>query len=302
MVYTGFFWGGYGVDIFLILSGFGITYSRLEREAQGYNETWINYYKRRILRIIPKYLFIASMFYFLTVYSIKEFFYNLSFLNFIIIDGERDFWYIITILICYLLFPIYREISKKINFRISFFLIGLTGEIVALATMVYFPESYNNLEIALWRFPCFWIGCYYGMLVFKNKMKEFYFVTGIFTVLGLILFFYYGFIRNVFMFTSPCIMFIICFFLEVFRVYKGIIGEGLRYLGKISLELYLIHVSLGVWISEYIYSKIPNDVIRLITYFLSSILLAIIVNYLFIKIMNTKIYIQRKNCTEKRNV
>ena len=270
--------GGYGVDIFLILSGFGITYSRLKKDSLGHNENWISFYKRRFLRIVPTYLAIAAAFYAISCNSVAEFFYNLSLLNFIR-EGKRDFWYIFAILICYLLFPVFYELRKKIDFRILLFVFAFIGGIITLIIMVSLPGCYDNWEIALWRFPCFWMGCYYGVLIYTKKVKEFYILTGIFTLLGIVLCAYFGLIRNVFIFLSPCVMLILCFLIEVLHVEGNVIGKILSCFGNVSLELYLIHVSFGIFIAEYIYSKTGSYVIRLGTYFGVSIILAFFLHY-----------------------
>ncbi len=106
--------GGCGVDIFLILSGFGLMFSGLKREDREKKESISSFYKRRLIRILPTYFVIAIIFYVIKFNNIGEFFYNVFFLNFII-DGKRDFWYIFAILLCYLIFPLYRFLVKKLG-------------------------------------------------------------------------------------------------------------------------------------------------------------------------------------------
>lgn len=285
------FGGGVGVDAFLILSGFGITYSCLKRDVSGRKESWFSYYKRRFLRIIPTYFIVASMYYILSCHTVYEFFYKISFLNFII-EGERDFWYILAIIICYLVFPIFGELRKKINFRIPLIVFGLSGELISLIIMIYFQNLYNNWEIALWRFPCFWIGCYYGYLTFEKSAKEFYIASGSFLLLGSVLLLHNGLTRNVFVMFTPFIMIIQCVLLEIIQAKKNNAGKILRYLGQVSLELYLVHVSFGIYIANYVYSKTGVKALQLLVYSCSSIFLAGLIHCL-IACMGKKINVKK---------
>lgn len=267
------FGGGIGVDAFLILSGFGITYSCLKREVSGRKESWRSYYKRRFMRIIPAYFIVASMYYILSCCTVHEFFYKISFLNFIM-DGERDFWYILAIIVCYLAFPIFGELRRKFGYRIPLLVLAVSGELITLIIMTYFQDVYNNWEIALWRFPCFWIGCYYGCLMYEKRAKEFYIVSGTFLLLGSVLLVHNGLTRNVFTLFTPFIMIMQCILLEMIQTENNNVGKILRYLGQVSLELYLVHVSFGIYIADYVYSKTGVEAIRLLVYSCSSVLIA----------------------------
>ena len=57
------FGGGFGVDIFLILSGMGLMYSTLKKKDIGIIENKIIWYRRRLIRILPSYFLIAGSFY-----------------------------------------------------------------------------------------------------------------------------------------------------------------------------------------------------------------------------------------------
>ena len=104
------FGGGCGVDIFFMLSGFGLVYSasKLTNKKQ-----WINWNLKRIVRIIPSYLIVGLLWYLIkgdcTLYNLCQF-------NFLV-DGIRDFWFISGIIICYLLFPLLFEAGRKIGLR-----------------------------------------------------------------------------------------------------------------------------------------------------------------------------------------
>lgn len=143
------FGGGYGVDIFLILSGFGLTYSIMKKEESGLRVDWGEYYKKRVKRIIPTYVLVGTIYYLILCDSFSQVIYNLSFANFII-DGKRDFWYIFALLICYLVFPIYGKLKQKVNFRILLVALSIISVLITVSINILNPECYMNWEIALW--------------------------------------------------------------------------------------------------------------------------------------------------------
>lgn len=266
------FGGGFGVNIFLMLSGFGIAFSDIKRSAENRSIRWGDYYKRRFLRILPAYFLVAIPYYLLSSSSIWEVLYNLFFLNFII-DGKRDFWYIFIILLCYLLFPVMKEFGNRANYRVSLCLVTIIAVTVAILCKLSIPDVYSRLEIALWRLPCFWIGCYYGMLSFQQQLKEFRIATFIFTVLGLLCLGLTGFSRNTFVLLSPAVMIFLCSVSEIIKIEKSFIGKMTTFWGKISLELYLVHVSFGLMVAASC-SALFSKIIGLFAYFAFSILLS----------------------------
>lgn len=271
--------GGYGVDIFLILSGFGLTYSIMTKEELGLRVDWGEYYKKRVKRIIPTYVLVGTIYYLILCDSSSQVIYNLSFANFII-DGKRDFWYIFALLICYLVFPIYGKLKQKVNFRILLVVLSIISVLITVSINILNPECYMNWEIALWRFPCFWMGCYYGVLIIYNRTREFYISTVVFTLVGFILFMCTGFSRNTFTFLSPVVMIVFCKVLELIRIYAKVGLNILRFFGGISLEIYLVHVSFGVLLLNYIYRLTSLHWLSIIAYFCVSVILAVCVQCL----------------------
>lgn len=167
------FGGGFGVDIFLILSGMGLMYSALKKKDEGEQESILLWYKRRLYRILPAYILIAGIFYLIRYKKISKILYNIFFLNFII-DGERDFWYIFAIIICYFIFPLYLKLVQKINFKWVFICYLFLTMALTIGVLGLMPLWYEKWEIFLWRLPCFGIGCHIGFLLEKELKKDFY--------------------------------------------------------------------------------------------------------------------------------
>ena len=104
--------------------------------------------------------------------KISKILYNIFFLNFII-DGERDFWYIFAIIICYFIFPLYLKLVQKINFKWVFICYLFLTTALTIGILGLMPLWYEKWEIFLWRLPCFGIGCHIGFFARKRIKKRF---------------------------------------------------------------------------------------------------------------------------------
>jgi len=266
------FGGGFGVDIFLMLSGFGLMYSDIKKPNKGNWEGWnINRFKR----LLPSYLIIATAYYIIRCDSVGEFFWNLSFLNFVV-DGTRDFWYIFAMFFCYLSFPLISECFQKIKpwvftFVGTVFIIALGFALTYIA-----PDLYNKIEIFLQRIPCFLIGTYMGYLYANNmgRSSEFAVLMIASTIIGGTIYIlpisFTGSMRLWFTLLSLpflAVMTYLCVAIDSIKC-----GAPFRYLGKRSLQVYLVHVSFGSMFMK----MFDNFGIGLLVYF-SSLLIAEIV-------------------------
>ena len=278
-IYLRFVWsiffsygGGFGVDSFFILSGFGLMTSELKKTNIG---NWKNWYKRRFLRIIPAYLIVSLSFYSFISESFSDILYNLSFLNFLM-EGDRQFWYIFAICFCYIIFPLISYLYKKISFRV------VTAFLVLFCLLLCYlighcnPIYYQKIEIFLTRIPCFFIGCYLAILYSNKKVSEYLLIVFISLTLGVLLF--KGYIsyqdssRLGFDFISLFVLLIFSSLLSLFNLRKTLL---FNYCGRKSLELYLVHVSIGGLCLIYFDSL----VISLFFYFVISFIISEIVSY-----------------------
>lgn len=173
------FGGGSGVDLFFMLSGYGLVYSASKLSS---SREWIPWIGKRLKRIVPSYLIVAVMYYMLCD---QLSWYNLLQLSFLL-DGVRDFWFIPAIIICYLFFPLVFGSCKKYGFRICctvYVLLVLLGSVVLAH---YLPDYFCKTEIFLLRIPCFIIGVYCGFLSKNNLLREYgYFIAASFCLTAL---------------------------------------------------------------------------------------------------------------------
>lgn len=249
-----------GVEIFLFLSGLGCAYS-LNKNSDRFE-----FYSRRLKRIYPHYLPILIPF-FIVVSSkmegtsvvdwIRDILGNITCISFWSMQGYSFNWYIPGIIAFYLMTPLFYEAIIRYQKKGLFFLLA-----VSFVAGLCFARS-STLLTAISRFPIYILGVYAGILLVNSnsekekkqmswKMRIIIYISGIvgFVILGLLhkykdtmpVDFY-----NVF---YPCILIsfaIICFFCQVFELLDKVkVGKAIikifEFIGKISLDIYLIHI------------------------------------------------------------
>ena len=235
------FGGGVGVNIFFILSGFGLYYSVAKYDDQQ-KIRWWGWYKKRFIRIIPSYLIIAVVFY-LMKHDLTL--YNLLQLNFWL-DGARDFWFIPGILLCYVLFPPMYVLAKRLGFTATtacvLALLLLQCELIGL----FVPGYYDKIEILLWRLPCFVIGVYMGYLS-KEQVCFNYWLVYILIFVLLVGCWWVQIIGQMrLLFLLGTLLFLPPLLGLSYLIKKSVplLQSVFDYLGKRSLQVYLTHVSI----------------------------------------------------------
>ena len=244
-----------GVDIFMFLSGFGLYYS-FTKHKPSYRQ----FEAKRLMRILPQYFIIGGATY--AVYDLImrrlgfiKFFDDLTFISWIIGESTR-YWYILTIVVFYLIFPVlYRfvfsgkhELCKVVLFSACWWIIEelLSEQIPAV----------GNFRIALARLPIFVIGLYCGSLSYNKKESK----KG--TVIALLLFGYLMFvvmkasalkpIAEYFYYPGRAalavsimitVIGVLEFLEEHFKGLQIILMKILEWFGGLTLELYLLHQS-----------------------------------------------------------
>lgn len=249
--------GATGVDIFFFVSAIGLYYSYSK------SEDTFQFYKRRFFRIIPTYLIIAIPYRIYDIISeegyngISAFIGSLIKKIFLIefwTESSASLWYIPSILICYLLYPVlYKIFDLKRNkiLRIFSFAIlsALSVGFIIFLTVKDFPRPTDRW---FFRIPTFLLGCLLAPYVKKGcRIKSsnilwifsFIIIFGIFTFLNIKTeYLYYGNIIWVSLFNSlfaiPLLVLIPCFF-EKFKVQK--LSGLLKFFGKYTLELYMLN-------------------------------------------------------------
>lgn len=238
---------GYGgVDIFLFCSSIG-CYHSLNK-----NSDYLSFIKRRFWRLYPTY------FIFITIWIIyKEIYSNISFNaiigNYFCIQNftslGNDFnWYISAIWLFYLLTPYLYCLCNQLSLKYNLFVILL----LILFSIVFWNN--NTLIITISRLPIFYTGLlfvkYKNTLLNINKI----YLSILITFLGTIflffnVYFFSEYLWSHALFWYPFILItpglcIILFLLTqiLIKIKLKYLIKFVSYIGKISFEIYLIHI------------------------------------------------------------
>jgi peptidoglycan/LPS O-acetylase OafA/YrhL len=260
-----------GVDIFLFLSGVGVFYSLKKNNI-------ISFYKRRLIRILPAYIVVFSIYYgyqSLTMSAsvlmkIVYFFYRISTLNFWL-NNVIDCWFLPAITICYLIAPLFCKILERDSRKGLCLIVGLIIINVLLSLLI--PALYNFQWVKLIllnRLPSFLLGEYYGYAAFHAISQKKLFdnqkkimITSLMIIVGLIMcwaikgnFFPLRYVLfSVMVLPLTCLMARFCAFINSYSDAKGgAINSILVFLGNYSWEFYLIYerITLNVVNSQWI--------------------------------------------------
>ncbi len=245
--------GGSFVDVFLILSGIGLYYSFKKVSNLSV------FYEKRYVRILIPYMLIAVPFWFCKDFLIRSrgpirFLKDLFFITFFQ-RGTKTFWYIFLICICYLIFPalfqLFEAASDHATEYIYYISLFTFFSVISLMIQDHNVELYENIKMALVRFPAFCGGCLIGKMSYEKRPIPKY-VYGIMLASVFVemigvkpktIMAYYA--KGLFTF-SLCLLFILL--LEFLSQRWEKIVYGLRrifeWIGKYTLELYLLHVGI----------------------------------------------------------
>ncbi len=279
-----FDFGNIGVDLFVFLSGMLLIFNILYRNKE--NISWIEWYKRRIIRIFPALwimLFTIIVFYAFVLnsqFGLDVLLINLSGLQGIPIINPHFssihfiYWFITLILSCYLLFPLIFIAIKK-NFKISFY-VGCILFILFILIYDFFYFSVINLanfvfkieinEIFLQyyipRYFGFYFGTLFGYWIGKDRAKNLGFLfekkVGVTSLIFLMITFgIYSIIHMIerhhvgAKYYERFIIFpLITIFFIIFFIYFFNTwlktNKYLIFLGKNSFELYLSHHIINI--------------------------------------------------------
>lgn len=239
--------GNIGVDMFMFLSGVGLWFSWTKHP-----DTW-QFYRRRLVRIMPAWLIMASLYYiprFNTqtgslIDLIGDITINWDFW----LHDELTFWYIPAIMMLYLWAPPYmRLISRHPIYRWVVVLMVLWCVMVQWVAPIH--HAVGHLEIFWSRVPIFFLGVNCGEMVRRKERID---GMGIWLILVTFIAtfgscFYleqvsHGrfplFIER--MIYIPLTVTLILLLNRVFRRLPQWANRSIAFFGAVSLEAYLIH-------------------------------------------------------------
>ena len=263
-----FNWGFIGVDIFLFLSALGLGFSASKR-------TYKDFIRRRFIRIMPLYIFAAivdSVLFHFThneTLNLWDWICNITSLSYYGIGGYVRDWYLSSLLLLYIIFPILSYFVNKCK----------QGGVVAsffLSLLIVFniemPFQYNCFVS---RIPIFLLGIYVFNKLSSDSANELNlfrwgYLAGI---LGIVIFIYANIQRPELLFISTALLALplIGILLKWVQYIPQYVLNVICYMGKYSLEFYIanlcIHGIIGLT------ADVP---LKIAIYILGNILLAIL--------------------------
>ena len=284
-----FAFGFGGVDIFILLSGMSISLSILKNKYD-----YGTYVKRRLIRIMPAYLFVMIPFTILLIifenapiYSIIT---NASLLYYFLGTKGSFNWYISVIMFFYLLAPIITKVLYKIKHRIVFIVVISIFSIVFSQLLI--DEGFWRILDLTYRIPNFIIGIYLGILIFDKKKYTIktVIVSIIMFLIGVGYYFIWQssptFLTNTFFplaylftFTTLPVCILLSFLCEIIKIKP--IRFVLDKVGISSLEIYLLNVSffdrVDVLNQDILYGK--YSILIFVGLIILNILLGILFHY-----------------------
>lgn len=285
-----FLWyGHWGVDVFLFLSGFGICYS-LKRKKQSVFSFW----RKRIQRIMPACLIVG----WIHIALASSFSLNAETISQAI---GLNVWYIRCILLYYALSPALAWYFSTINKRKALISILISSAIITCATQWIFENNiysikesvfylfHGTIMFSISRFPAFVFGFF---VADESRSEESFFRKKTYLIVAIIAFIaalightpslsrlIFGkelrFLAYTFLSLSiPVILWIIVNFLHFFPKF---VNKFLVWIGTYSLEIFLIHCLIFRLIKElFIYNG--NWLTYILLSFSTSFLAAYILN------------------------
>lgn len=288
-----------GVDIFLLLSGMGLTYA-IKKSSVG------RFYFGRIKRILFPYLAVAVIVGVSYGWSAREFLANVSGYNFYFKSIYSFMWFVPAILTLYLVFPLYWAIFSRAKNKTVFTLTVLV--IWLLVSMVLRDRLRGDMYGFTNRIPVFLVGVLYGWLCQNNRMRESRGLWAL-TALTLLLGLYLADRTNVdgmyllvpvsnccvpnllIAMSLPLIMAKLLDLLASFRATRWLSAAAnavLGFFGMMSLEFYCIQQWVSEMISGYLDTHFGHKAINLLM--LAAVTLAALVLYFgnkgFVAVLN----------------
>lgn len=179
-----FGWGGHGVELFLLLTGF-TAFLSIDRHK---DKSAVAYYKRRLARILPSYYGVVLIYFFIYIVvlgdrpAVKDIIVSLIkyfTLTTTIFPRDLLYWFylgttgtIVTIMIFYLLAPFLYRLINNFNRAIIAIVVsfGICEVWVKILEKIYEGTSYAGRHPAYFIYLCFFgVAAYFAVKEKKEK-------------------------------------------------------------------------------------------------------------------------------------
>jgi peptidoglycan/LPS O-acetylase OafA/YrhL len=259
--------GFHAVSVFLVLSGFGLTYSLARTgEPEG---GWLGWYRARLLRLFPMY-WLAHLVYLVSPFIARpeplDYRFLLSFLgdriypvDMIFFYANPALWYFGLLLELYLVFPLLFRLLQKLGVTWFLVLCGLETLLSRYLLLCVISASGNYLQGAffgtrLWEFAT---GMALGLLFRRQQaVVEERLFTGWTFFSGVVIYLLglYSYATTVsYTVTDPLIGTGLSIILAHVALWSGLLPRlagTLAYVGAFSYGLYLLHQPYVIYFGE----------------------------------------------------
>ena len=244
----------FGVDIFMLLSGMGLTYS-IKKDPLP------KFYYRRLRRVYLPYLVSLTASAFIYKWSFLTFLGHASCYTFYAVDVNAYCWFVPAIITFYIFFPLYFKAFGKAKNKLLFTILAI---LIWLALTLFL---YGKIRFDLFgftnRIPVFLIGIYFGHLAQSEKQIVFkawhYLLLLVTLAAGLIFYYAYVFLEFEFLLPdgklfipnilmSASLSLLVAKLLDILVRRVSVLGKALNkilgFWGAMSLEMYLVYICL----------------------------------------------------------
>ena len=232
--------GNCGVEIFLLLCGFGLYYS-MEKDSRIFS-----FYKKRVLRVFLPSLLALSAFYIVNDSSLLTYLGSSTLIGYWF--GIPTVWYAAFILTMYIFYPLIYALQKKRNKNIVIlFVLALVFSFLTETFQIVDKEVQRGIS----RIPVFLLGCLIAPAVIRKKPIPNWLIPSTFGLaipLSALWLFaqkygYQYFFRSL-AYISYAVLIIACLCLIAWLLTKYTVLHGvyrcIAFVGGISLEIYLV--------------------------------------------------------------
>jgi len=282
VTFMNFKYGGTGVQLFFIISGYVIYMTILK--CTNIKEFTL----KRVIRLYPAYIiavlstYLCTSFYYLEGIKVtaKEFLFNLTMFQkvipgFYVRDVDGSYW-TLAVEICFYIFCGLLMFIKLINKPLLVCTIWLASLFtVKVLDPIHFFQSLGNLEIVKYSHLFIAGIIFYNLrnLNFLWSWKSFYCHSLIVVTL------LYNFINFGILSTGTVLIFYFVFYLFLLNKLRFLNNKLLIFLGTISYSLYLIHQYIGYIILKILENMGLSNQIYIVIPLLFSITLATFITY-----------------------
>ncbi|NDV68281.1 acyltransferase [Dysgonomonas sp. 25] len=236
-----------GVDIFFMLSGFGLYFASLKKPSL------LKFYKSRFIRIFPVYAVVILLYFALKgTFDIKEYLLILSTVGFW--TGEVSFeWFVPSIVVFYLGFPLYIKIFRKYPNILT--ILAILGPLAFIIMTVLMDINLGLKVLFFTRIPIFFVGVWLAKQSQNTttplySKPQFRIALYILSLIGFAVLYYIHTYVNAYwlwkglywlpiLLIAPGLSICLCQLLD--KISSIRLSHILVFFGSISLELYLLH-------------------------------------------------------------